>query len=292
MKIHATCPACQATIAVAAENAGKRARCPKCGGAISIPGAAASQAPPAPPGKSPPGKSKPETSPPGTSQPRSGGSSGSSRSDQPEAPPRKARRAHEGEGERPPAKGQSTPQRRRKEPAADDVWAQPLSSYASPAIEEEHYEALGIAPKSGQNRGVYNPRTGKREGGNQDGYTAPGYKVPLIMAAIGLGCAFVFGGIGFAFPPAALAGAAIGGVMGFLLSLWGGLKILSNAFEVSPLTGFLYLICGPYALYFLFSRWDINQHPFIINLLGTVVLIVSIAVGGLVGAGGGVGAAN
>ena len=112
------------------------------------------------------------------------------------------------------------------------------------------------------------------------------------MAAIGLGCAFVFGGIGFAFPPAALAGAAIGGVMGFLLSLWGGLKILSNAFEVSPLTGFLYLICGPYALYFLFSRWDINQHPFIINLLGTVVLIVSIAVGGLVGAGGGVGAAN
>ena len=292
MKIHATCPACQATIAVAAENAGKRARCPKCGGAISIPGAAASQAPPAPPGKSPPGKSKPETSPPGTSQPRSGGASGSSRSDQPEAPPRKARRANGGEAERPPAKGESAPQRRRKEPAADDVWAQPLSSYASPAIEEEHYEALGIPPKSGQNRGVYNPRTGKREGGNQDGYTAPSYKIPLIMAAIGLGCALVFGGIGFAFPPAALAGAAIGGVIGFLLSLWGGLKILSNAFEDSPLTGFLYLICGPYALYFLFSRWDINQHPFIINLLGTVVLIVSIAVGGLVGAGTGVGAAN
>jgi hypothetical protein len=105
------------------------------------------------------------------------------------------------------------------------------------------------------------------------------------MAAIGLGSAILFGAIGLAFPPAALAGAAIGGVIGFLLSLWGGLKILGNAFEDSPMTGFLYLMCGPYALYFLFSRWDINQHPFIINLLGTVVLLVSMAVGGLAGAG-------
>lgn len=249
MKIQAICPGCQTTITVAAENAGKRARCPKCGGTISIPGAAPSQSPPAPPGKS-----------------------------QPESPPRQARRASADEGERPPARNKSAPQRRRKQPAADDIWAQPLSSYSSPAIEEEEFEALGIT----SNRGKYNPRTGKREVGNQDD-PAPSYKVPLIMAAIGLGSALLFGGIGLAFPPAALAGAGIGGVIGTILSLWGGLKILSNAFEDSPLTGFLYLICGPYALYFLFSRWDINQHPFIINLLGTVVLIVSIAVGGLAG---------
>ncbi len=287
MKIHATCPGCQATIAVAAENAGKRARCPKCGGVISIPGAAPSQSPPASPGTSQPQVSRSEQSPP-----RSGASSNSPRGDQPASPPRKVRRTNEGQGEQPPQKGKSAPQRRRKEPAADDLWNQPLSSYSSPAIEEEHYEAFGIPPKRSQNRGEYNPRTGQREGGNQNRDTAPSYKIPLIMAAIGLGSAILFGAVGLAFPPAAFAGAGIGGVIGFLLSLWGGLKILSNAFEDSPVTGFLYLICGPYALYFLVSRWDINQHPFIINLLGTVVLIVSMAVGGLAGAGAGAGATN
>ena len=242
-----------------------------------IPGAAPAQSPPAPPGKS---------------EPRSGASSGSPRGDQPESPPRKARRANEGEGELSPEKGRAAPQRRRKEPAADDIWAQPLSSYSSPAIEEEHYEAFGIPPKSSQNRGKYNPRTGQRDVGNHNSDTAPSYKIPLIMAAIGLGSAILFGAIGLAFPPVAFVGAGIGGLIGFLLTLWGGLKILSNAFEVSPMTGFLYLICGPYAIYFLFSRWDINQHPFIINLLGTVVLIVSMAVGGLAGAGASAGAAN
>ncbi len=114
------------------------------------------------------------------------------------------------------------------------------------------------------------------------------------MAAIGLGSALLFGAIGLAFPPAALAGAGIGGVIGFLLMLWGGLKILGNAFEDSPVTGFLYLMCGPYALYFLFSRWDVNQYPFFINLMGTLVFLVSMAVGGLAGAGAeaGAGAAN
>jgi hypothetical protein len=272
MKIHATCPACQATIAVAAENAGKRARCPKCGGAILIPGAAPSQSPSAPPGKS---------------QPRSGASSGSPRSDQSESPPRKARRVNEGEGEPSPEKERAAPQRRRKAPAADDIWAQPLSSYSSPAIEEEHYEAFGIPPRRSQNRGEYNPRTGQREVGTYNSYTAPSYKIPLIMTAIGLGSAIVFGAIGLAIPAAGLAGAAIGGFIGFILMLWGGLKILSNAFEDSPVTGFLYLICGPYALYFLFSRWDINQHPFLINLMGTLVFLVSMAVGGLAGAGAG-----
>ncbi|MEJ7590812.1 MAG: hypothetical protein WKF77_04635 [Planctomycetaceae bacterium] len=282
MKIHATCPACQATIAVGAENAGRKARCPKCGGAILIPGAAASQSPP-----SPPGKSNPQASPSGTSQPQSGSPSNSPRSDPAESPPRKARRTSEVQGERPPEKGKAPPPRRRKEPAADDIWAQPLSSYSSPAIEEEHYEAFGIPPKRSQNRGEYNPRTGQREVGTYNSYTAPSYKIPLIMAAIGLGSALLFGGIGLAFPPAALAGMAIGGVIGFLLMAWGGFKILGNAFEDSPVTGFLYLLCGPYALYFLFSRWDVNQYPFFINLMGTLVFVVSMAVGGLAGAGAG-----
>lgn len=43
MKIHATCLKCQAIIAVAPENAGKKARCPKCKGVIEIPNASPSQ---------------------------------------------------------------------------------------------------------------------------------------------------------------------------------------------------------------------------------------------------------
>ena len=281
MKIHATCPACQATIAVAAENAGRRARCPKCGGGIPIPDAAPSQSPP------PQGKSRPQASASGTSQPRSGAPSDSPRGDQSESPPRKARRSEEGQAERPTQKGKSAPPRRRKEPAADDIWSQPISSYSSPAIEEEHYEAFGIPPKRkrGQGDGEYNPYTAQREVGTYNSYTAPSYKIPLIMAAIGLGAALLFGAIGLAFPPAALAGAVIGGAIGFVLMAWGGLKILGNAFEDSPMTGFLYLMCGPYAIYFLFSRWDINQHPFVVNLLGSVVFTVSMVDLGISGLG-------
>lgn len=262
MKIQATCPACQATIVVAAEHAGKRARCPKCGGVISIPGAAPSQSPPASPGKSPS---------------RSGASSGSPRGTESESPPRRARRANEGddEGERSPEKDRVAPRRRRKEPAADDLWGQPLSSYSSPAIEEEHYEAFGIAGNRGQSRGKTNPRTGKREGGNQGGYTAPGYKIPLIMAAIGLGSAILFGGIGLAFPPVAIVGITIGGTIGFIMLFWGGLRVLLNAFEVDVLTGILYILFWPYALYFLFSRWEINKHPFLIHLMGILVFFTS-----------------
>ena len=109
--------------------------------------------------------------------------------------------------------------------------------------------------------------------------------IPLIAAGIGLGSAILFGGIALAFPPAAFAGMAIGGIIGFALSVWGGLRILMNAFEDSPVTGFLYLMCGPYAIYFLFTRWDVNQRPFIINLLGTIVLIVSMAIGAAVAPG-------
>lgn len=51
-----------------------------------------------------------------------------------------------------------------------------------------------------------------------------------------------------------------------------------NAFEVDLMTGFLNLLCGPYALYFLFSRWDINQNPFLINLLGYLMCVTAVGV--------------
>ena len=262
MKIQVTCDFCKATIAVSAENAGKKARCPKCREIISIPLAESSPAPPQKPRRP---SSSPETSPP-------------------EPPVRKARKS----GDAPPVDASqnhgAAPKKRKKEPAPGDVLSQPLSSYSSPAIEEHEYELYGIEPKRGGGEGQQGPYRGKREAGSNNGYTPPGYKIPLIMAAVGLGSALVLGGIGLAVPPVGYAGAGIGGVIGFLLSLWGGLKILSNAFEDSFVTGFLYLLCGPYALYFLFSRWEINQHPFFINLMGTLVLFVSMGVGAAVGA--------
>ena len=275
MKIHATCPACQATIAVAAENAGRRARCPKCGGGIPIPDIAPSQSPPQQ------GKSRSQASASGTSQPRSGAPANSPRGDQPESPPRKARRSEEGQSERPTQKGKSAPQRRRKEPAGDDIWSQPISSYSSPAIEEEHYEAFGIPPKRkrGQGDGEFNPYTAQRETGTYNSHTPPSYKIPLIMAAIGLGSAFLFSGIGLAFPPAVYVGLLIGGLIGTAMALLGGFKILINAFQEGVGIGALYLLCWPYNLYFLISRWDVNQHPFMVHLLGLLVYFVTMAIG-------------
>jgi len=250
MKIHATCPSCHTVLAVAAENAGKKARCRKCGAIISMPDAASSQ---------------PETQQTGTSQRKNGSKAESPRSNQPERPPRQ---------------DNATPQRRRKELDVEDVWNQALSSYSSPAIEEEDYEAYGIAPKSSRDRGENNPNSAWNWTYNS--HSPPGLKMPLIMAAIGIGSALLFGAIGLAVPTMAFVGTAIGGLIGSALVMWVGIRMLKNAFEDAPLTGFLYLICAPYAIYFLFSRWDINQHPFMINLLGVIVWIASIAIGAAV----------
>lgn len=268
MKIRATCLKCQAVIAVAPENAGKRARCPKCKGVIEIPNTSPSK--------------------PGAAVAKSGGAADSpqrsraEKSGQSERPSRQAPSKLEDAHERPRQKSRAPARPRRKESAEDDLWAQPLSSYSSPAIEEHEYEAYGIAPRERRDRGEFNPYAapGSRGGrGNSDSSGQPGMKIPLIMTAIGIGSGILLGGIGFAFPPAAYAGEAICWLIGGALSIWGGLKLLSNAFEDSPMTGFLYLICGPYAIYFLFSRWDINQNPFLINLLGSLVLLTAAGVG-------------
>ena len=115
--------------------------------------------------------------------------------------------------------------------------------------------------------------------------SSPSLKIPLIMAAIGIGSAFLFGAIGLAFPPA-LIGLAIGGLVSAVLAIWGSIKFLMNAFEVAPMTGFLCFFCSPYALYFLVSRWDINKNAFLIYLLGCLVggisFVIVLVSGGLV----------
>ena len=267
MKIHATCLKCQAIIAVAPENAGKKARCPKCKGVIEIPNASPSQ--------------------PRTAAPKNGGAADSpqrSRSEkkrQSEPPSGKAPSKNRDSHERPRPQSRVPAQRRRKESADDDLWAQPMSSYSSPAIEEHEYEAYGIAPRDRRDPGEFNPYAapGSRGSrGNSGSSGQPGMTIPLILTAIGMGAGILLGGIGFAFPPAAYAGAAICGFIGFALWVWGGIKIQMNAFEVDLMTGFLNLLCGPYALYFLFSRWDINQNPFLINLLGYLMCVTAVGV--------------
>ena len=255
MKIHVTCLKCQATMAVSAENAGRKARCPKCRAAIVIPDAI-------------PDKLQ-------TAVVRSGGSPESARNHPPASATRKAAAVDRATQEQPRQRGKASPTRRRSASAEEDIWAQSLSSYTSPAIEEHEYEAYGIAPR--ERRG-HNPYSSPGSGSRNESSEPPGMKIPLIMSAIGMGVALLFGAIGFAFPPAALFGAAIAGLIGVVLSMWGGMKIVMNAFEVGLMTGMLYLFFGPYAIYFLFSRWDINQNPFLINLLGTAVSITAVAV--------------
>lgn len=97
------------------------------------------------------------------------------------------------------------------------------------------------------------------------------------MAALAGGsAAILLGLIGLAVPSVAVVGAAIGLLVGTVLNAWGGIKILMNAFEENALTGILYLLFGPYQIYFTFSRWEVNRRPFFIALLGTLVMFVSL----------------
>jgi hypothetical protein len=60
-------------------------------------------------------------------------------------------------------------------------------------------------------------------------------------------------------------------VGGTLLSIWYGIKILIEAFRESVLTGILYWLFWPYSLYFIFSRWDRVGGLFIFLFVGNLL---------------------
>lgn len=158
------------------------------------------------------------------------------------------------------------PQRRKRSDASnpDDVWAQPLSSYSSPALEDHEYEELGIRRQQPKER-------------NADGdSTEVSLKGPIVICAAGLVIGLIAIGLAFAVPKIGLfmSYAVIG--VGALLSLWGHWQIRALAFRESSLTGFLYLWFFPYSMYFIFTRFSATKTAFFAQLLGNVVTIAGI----------------
>ena len=237
-KIRLNCNNCNRSISVGPEKAGKKLRCPDCQTVLTIP------QPPVDGGENPERRRKSapaeeSDNAPAISDPAS--SAGPA--------PRPAR----------------APRRKRSEVAdPDNIWAQPLSSYSSPAIAEHEFEEFGI------------PRRQPKVRQAEEESSEVSLKGPFIICVVGLLIGLVAIGLAFAVPQFGLylSYAAIG--IGVLLSAWGHWQIRAMAFNESTLTGFLYLWFFPYSMYFIFSRFSETKTAFFAQLLGNVVVIAGI----------------
>lgn len=249
MNLTAVCTSCQKTLSVDEQHAGKKIRCPACKGIVQLPKATLTA----------PKKTAKSAAPDEAAA---------------KTPPTKKRKPQEGDAERPRRPARRRPKKRAPRPARDDgdIWSAPLSSYSSPALAEEDYEEFGVAPPKRRNKAARNEGRGRQS--SEDG------KSPIMLCSIVCGVTLLLAIIG------ALVGRSspdIGRfmiypaiVVGFLLNAGGSLKILGNSFEEDTLVGIMYLFVPFYAVYFLFSRWDVNAVPFLISLLGTVTFVVGL----------------
>ena len=254
MKITSICPGCAKTLAVAAEHAGKKIRCPNCSGVVQLPQLA----------------SVPVAT-----------SSGSSTA------PVTARRVVPAEKPKAmaPAPRTLVPPRTRKprgESGDPDLWNESLSSYSSPAIPDEQAESYGLPPKRKKRKSPEEAETSspyyyeRQDVGIHHSREEAGFGVPLILGGINIGSGLMFTLAELAVPGAALIGLVVSIAIGATLALWGGLRIMLNAFEEDVLCGLLYLFIGIYAVYFLFSRWEVNRRPFLIYLIGLGSSMISL----------------
>jgi hypothetical protein len=237
-KIRLNCNHCDRSISVDPEKAGKKIRCPDCQTVLTIPQPSAAG------GQNP---SRRRKSAPAE---ESGDVSATSAAQSSPRPTRKT--AH-------------PPQRKRSDAAdPDDIWAQPLSSYSSPAIEEHEFEEFGI------------PRRQLKVRQAEENSSEVSLKGPIVICVVGLLIGLVSIGLAFAVPQFGLylSYAAIG--IGALLGVWGHWQIRALAFSESWLTGFLYLWFFPYSMYFIFSRFSETKTAFFAQLLGNVVAIAGI----------------
>lgn len=255
MKITALCPGCAKTLAVAVEHAGKRIRCPNCSGVVQLPTVASAPV------------------------------VGSSVRSAPPVSPRTAVRAEKPKAATAPAVRPSSPPRERKPRGGDgepDLWSDSLSSYSSPAISDEQAEYYGLPPKrkkqkSSEEAESPSPYYYERQDiGVHHSRQEASFGVPLIMGGVNVGSGLLFTLAELAAPGSALIGIVVSIAIGAALGLWGGLRIVLNAFEEDVLCGLLYLFFGIYAIYFLFSRWEVNRRPFLIYLIGLGSTIISL----------------
>ena len=237
-KIRLNCNSCNRSISVGSDKAGKKIRCPDCQTVLTIPQPSADGGDnPTRRRRSAPADASDDAT--GTSNPQS--------------------------SSRPSRKPARPPQRKRSDTAdPDDIWAQPLSSYSSPAIEEHEYEEFGIQRRQ--------PKVREAEEGSSE----VSLKGPIIICVVGLLIGVISIGLAFAVPQVGLymSYAAIG--IGVLLSAWGHWQIRAMAFNESTLSGFLYLWFFPYSMYFIFSRFSETKTAFFAQLLGNVVAIAGV----------------
>ncbi|MFH1560904.1 MAG: hypothetical protein ABID84_05830 [Chloroflexota bacterium] len=68
--------------------------------------------------------------------------------------------------------------------------------------------------------------------------------------------------------------------LGVATYMAGGIWMIILAFRESVGCGLLYLFMPFYSLYYLFSRWDEMRKPFIVFVVGIVMLIVGVVLAG------------
>jgi hypothetical protein len=237
-KIRLNCSNCERSISVDPEKAGKKIRCAGCQTVLTVPPATAGV------GEKPTRRKKPADG------------------EEPEAAVASPNQQLSSKASGKPAR----PQQRKRSDASnpDDIWSQPMSSYSSPAIEENEYEELGLQRRQ--------PKVRETDRASSE----VSLKGPIVICVVGLLIGLVSIGLAFAVPKFGLymSYGAIG--IGALLSLWGHWQIRALAFSESSLTGFLYLWFFPYSMYFIFTRFSETKTAFFAQLLGNVVAIAGI----------------
>lgn len=68
--------------------------------------------------------------------------------------------------------------------------------------------------------------------------------------------------------------------VGLVISLVGGIMLLIKAFQTSVLWGLGSIFVPFVSLIFVITHWDIAKRPFLISLVGAVILIIGSALAG------------
>lgn len=250
-KIRFSCDSCGRALGVDAEKAGKKIRCPDCQTVATVPSESAPAARKSE-GSSSAGPAKRPAAP--SAEKKTAAKKPAGRSADAEAQPE-----HDSEPVQRPV-------RRRRRGGSDDpndIWSQPLSSYSSPAIEEHEYEQFGIQPK----RSKVEDQTDSNE------MTLKG---PMVFFAVGMLVSIAAVALAFAVPKAGQITGYVSIGLGGLLSLIGHWKIRETAFEESSTCGFMYVWMPFYQPYYILSRFAYIKIPFLVSILGNIVLFVGI----------------
>ncbi|MEZ6062830.1 MAG: hypothetical protein R3C19_21005 [Planctomycetaceae bacterium] len=252
MKITAACPSCEKTLSVGAEHAGKKIRCPACKSVVQLPQVARPAAAVSRAGSATTGGER------RSSRVASGANTGGQ-----SAKPRRPRTAG-----RPATDGKRRP-RQAAAITPDNIWNQPLSSYSSPAIPEEEYEAYGI-----ENRPRRRGPGGRLVGDDWEPDPPEETYAPVLIFCLLFGVIGIVGGVlTFSVPDAGRILSFISLIPLALASAFQHWRIIGNAYEESTLCGFLCWAFGPYFLYYLVTRWDENRKPFLKSLVCEMSLI-------------------